>query len=76
MAPYYWKQAAFYAGLSAAMLSSSAVVSVEGFATTPASSSSSSGAMIRHPTPILRMADVAVADPIAAGDVFNPENIR
>ena len=63
----HWKRAAIYA--AAALLSS--VSSVEGFET-PASSSSRG----RHPAP-LRMADVAVADTVAAGgDVFNPENIR
>ena len=65
MATNSWKRAALYA---AALLSS--VSSVEGFAT-PASSSSRG----RSPPPLL-MADVAVADAIAAGDVFNPENIR
>ncbi len=67
MAIHLWKLAAFHAALFA---SSSSMVSVMGFSTATSATS-------RTPLlPQLRMADVAVADAVEAGNVFNPENIR
>jgi hypothetical protein len=78
MAPHC-KRASLRAALSTTLsllALSSSVSSVGGFATPPPGASSSSY-WGRPPPPPLGMADVAVADPVAAGeDVFNPENIR